>query len=539
MKSHNKNIFSRDHGNPVELRNIVLPILQTRGWIRFATAIAVFAVVSLLQSCATVPRDLPKTESSAIEHTIETHFGRAAEGWKQLHGDLSGFFPFANGIDALGARLYMIEKAEKIVDLQYFLMRDDRAGLVVQAALINAAERGVRIRLLLDDVFTSASDRSLLVLNQHPNIEVRLFNPVSRRGFYSLNFIGSFNKANRRMHNKSLTVDNAISIVGGRNIADEYFQLRDDAVFSDFDILAFGEIAKTISSSFDIYWNHELAIPIEHLLKESNSDALESERSRLVAEAKTAFEATYKEALSSDILQKLIIGEQDLFVANAVVISDDPNKLLNPVGGKHMRLAAEIDNILQHAERELIFISPYYVPGKDGVQYTRELTDKGVRIVILTNSLKANNHVAVHSAYSGYRKELIGAGVELFEVRANAGREAQGGKGPSMLTLHTKLILIDRRYLFVGSLNLDPRSLEINAEMGLLIDSEELVGLMAEGIEDILPSVAYRVLLNDRNHLEWRGVIGGKPVTENRDPLASWWLRFKSWFLKIVPEEQL
>ena len=499
----------------------------------------ILAVASALHGCASVPLDLPKTQSTAIVNTSDTHFGRAAEGWARLHDGRSGFFPFVNGMDALGARLDMIEKAEKSVDLQYFLMKDDTAGLLMTNALIGAADRGVRVRFLLDDVFTSASDRTLLLLSQHPNIEVRLFNPISRRGLYSLNFVGSFSKANRRMHNKSFTVDNAISIVGGRNIADEYFQLKDDAVFADFDILAFGEIAKAISKSFDIYWNHELAIPIEQLLNVNDSGSLESERSRLTEEAKPTYAAIYKEALSSEILQDLITGNQPLFVANAVVIADDPDKLVNPVGTEHMGLAADVNEILQQAEQELIFISPYYVPGDDGVQYARDLVEKGVRVVVVTNSLASNNHVAVHSGYSGYRKDVIEAGVELYEVRANAGNEVQGGEGPGVLTLHTKLILIDRRYLFVGSLNLDPRSLEINAEMGLLVDSEELVGAMAVGLEADIPSIAYRVVLDDKGRLQWQGKIDGERVIENTEPLAGKWLRFKAWFLKIAPESQL
>ncbi len=501
--------------------------------------IAILTVASMLCACASVPLDSPKNESVAIQDVADTHFGEAAEGWSRLHGNQSGFFPFVNGMDALGARLDMIEKAEKSVDLQYFLMKDDKAGLVITNALIGAADRGVRVRFLLDDVFTSASDRTLLLLSQHPNIEVRLFNPISRRGLYSLNFVGSFSKANRRMHNKSFTVDNAISIVGGRNIADEYFQLKDDSVFADFDVLAFGEIAKAISTSFDIYWNHELAVPIEQLLDVDDSESLETERSRLAEEAKATYAAVYKEALSSELLQDLISGNQPLFVADATVIADDPDKLVNPVGTEYMGLATDVDRILRQAERELIFISPYYVPGDDGVQYVRDLEEKGVRVVVVTNSLASNNHVAVHSGYSGYRKDVIGAGVELYEVRANAGREAQGGEGPDVLTLHTKLILIDRRYLFVGSLNLDPRSLEINAEMGLLIDSEELVGAMATGIGEVIPSIAYQVVLNDENRLEWRGNIDGEPVTESTEPLAGTWLRFKAWFLKIAPESQL
>ena len=500
---------------------------------------ASLAIALGLAGCASVPSNYPKTQSAAFADTRGTYFGQLATDWARINEGQSGFYPLVNGMDALGARLDMIEKAEKSIDLQYFLMKDDTAGRVMISALIGAADRGVRVRFLLDDVFTSASDRTLLLLNQHPNIEVRLFNPVSRRGLYSLNFVGSFSKANRRMHNKSFTVDSAISIVGGRNIADEYFQLKDDSVFADFDVLAFGGIAKAIATSFDVYWNHELAIPIEQLLDVDDSERLESERLRLTEESQAAYQAIFRDAVSSELLQDLIAGNQPLFVASARVITDNPDKLVNPVGGEYMGLATEIDQILRRAEYELIFISPYYVPGEDGVQYVRDLVDSGVRVVIVTNSLASNNHVAVHSGYSGYRKDVIEAGVELYEVRANAGKEVQGGEGPSVLTLHTKLILIDRRYLFVGSLNLDPRSLEINAEMGLLIDSEDLVGAMATGLEEIIPSIAYQVVLDDEGGLEWRASIDGQPVTENREPLTGWWLRSKAWFLKIAPESQL
>ena len=262
-------------------------------------------------------------------------------------------------------------------------------------------------------------------------------------------------------------------------------------------------------------------------------------RSRLKEEAQATYAGIYEEAMSSELLQNLITGDQPLFVANALVIADDPDKLVNPVGAEHMGLATDVDEILRKAEHELIFISPYYVPGDDGVQYARDLVENGVRVVVVTNSLASNNHVAVHSGYAGYRKEVLEAGVELYEVRANAGNEVQGGEGSAVLTLHTKLILIDRRYLFVGSLNLDPRSLEINSEMGLLIDSEELVGAMAEGVEGDIPSTTYRVTLDASGRLQWQGMIDGKSVTESTEPLAGRWLRFKAWFLKIAPERQL
>jgi len=370
-------------------------------------------------------------------------------------------------------------------------------------------------------------------------MEVRLFTPISRSGLHARNFVGNFRQANRRMHNKSFTVDNSISIVGGRNIADEYFQLKDSAVFADFDVVAFGPIATEISVSFDEFWNHEMAIPVEQLSSSEKAGVLADERARIAEEARRTYQDVYGKALSSELMQELISGMRDFFAADATVLYDDPEKLRNAVADEYKRLAAELDTLLQQAENEVLFISPYYVPGKNGVEYAHSLVDKGVRTVVLTNSLASNNHVPVHSGYTRYRKRVIEAGVELYEARANAGRILQAGEGPDLLTLHTKLILIDRRYLFVGSLNLDPRSIDINAEMGLLIDSEELTGAIAEGIERLLPEIAYRVRLDGKGRVRWHAVIDGETVIETNEPQAGTWLRFKAWFMKIAPESQL
>ncbi len=493
-----------------------------------------------ISGCATVPHDIPKTTSVFITDTSDTHFGKLLASGAEAYGDQSGFFPLGQGMDALGARLRMLDKAERGVDLQYFLMKDDTAGRVMLHALLKAADRGVRIRFLLDDIFTSAPDRNLLLINQHPNIEVRLFNPISRRGMHWLNFIGNFRQANRRMHNKSFTVDNAVSIVGGRNIADEYFQLKKTEVFSDFDILAFGPIASDILKSFDSYWNHTLAIPIEQLSSEVEAGALEAERVLIDAREDAAYSEIYQEALQSQLLQELITGQQSFFKASASVLADDPEKLENKISVEHNKLAGEIGELLSIAEREVIFISPYYVPGKNGVEIMRKLGEKGIRVVVATNSLASNNHVPVHSGYARYRKDTIRAGVELYEARADAGRVTQAGSnGADQFTLHTKLILVDRRYLFVGSLNLDPRSIDINAEMGLLIDSEEMTGALVDVLDGLMPSLAYHVVLNAKGQLEWRGVIDGAEVVETSEPQAGRWLRFKAWVMRIGPESQL
>jgi len=375
--------------------------------------------------CATVSFDEPKSYSETITDTVDTRIGKGVSQWVDTHGGLSGFYPLSEGMDALGVRLKLAEVAEKSIDLQYFLMKNDMAGAVMMNALLKAADRGVRVRFLLDDIFTVAKDRDLLLINQHPNIEVRLFNPVSRRGFSTLNFIGDFRQANRRMHNKSFTVDNQISIVGGRNIADEYFQLKtgsesftvDNQIsivggrniadeyfqlktgseFVDFDVLAMGPIAGDISESFDEYWNHSRAVPMERIAANKADEDLETVRADIAEEFDEAYDTVYKQALESQLLQDLMADRQPLFAAEARVLSDSPDKLLNEISEEHMRLANDLREVLLSAEEEIIFISPYYVPGDSGVQFLRHLVDKGVRVIILTNSLASNNHVPVHS----------------------------------------------------------------------------------------------------------------------------------------------
>lgn len=500
----------------------------------------IFLIASLLAGCATVSFDQPKSYSTAITNPTDTSLGKSVEEWSDLHQSLSGFYPLIGGMDALGVRLRLAEIAEKSIDLQYFLMKDDTAGAVIVNALLKSADRGVRVRFLLDDIFTTVPDRSFLLMTQHPNIDIRIFNPLSRRGIWVFNYLGHFDKANRRMHNKSFTVDNSISVVGGRNIADEYFQLKKDSVFVDFDILAMGPIAADISSSFDQYWNHSRAVPIEQFTTNSKKEDLETVRADVDAELDDIYETVYRKALNSQLLQDLIADREEPYVGPARVLADNPDKLVNKIDEKHMQLAKDLSEVVRRAETEVIFITPYYIPGELGVQLIRDLVAKGVRMVILTNSLASNNHVPVHSAYARYRREIIRAGAELYEIRANAARElVHGEKSPEVLTLHTKLFLIDRRYMFVGSLNLDPRSIEINAEMGLLIDSEPMVENYLKGADEKLAAVAYRVLVNEKGQLEWHGRIGDQTVIETNEPLTSWWLRLKAWMMKIVPESQL
>lgn len=360
-----------------------------------------------------------------------------------------------------------------------------------------------------------------------------------RSGIYSLNFLGDFKRANRRMHNKSFTVDNSASVVGGRNIAEEYFQLKAGSMFIDLDTLAIGPVVPGISSAFDTFWNHALALPIEQLTQNKNDEQLADFLLEVNEKLDKISGTIYQQALQSELMQNLISERIFLFPAQGEVIFDSPDKLTTNIDKEHMRLAMHLRKVIENAKQEVIFITPYYVPGVDGVEFARELIDRGIRVVIVTNSLASNNHVAVHAGYSGYRRSVIEAGVELYEARANATAEIGGDDTVETLTLHTKAILVDRQRLFIGSLNLDPRSLKINAEMGLMIDSKEMATEMSQRIEKRITEVTYRVLLNKFGNLEWHATIGNQSIVETKEPLTSWWLRTRAWFLKIAPESQL
>lgn len=506
----------------------------------FCYSLILFVIAMLMAGCATVSFDEAKTYSQAFPNSEDTSLSKFAAEKTEQHEGLSGFYPLVQGMEALGIRLRLAELAEKSIDLQYFLMKNDTTGAVIANALLRAADRGVRVRFLLDDIFTTFPDDNFLLINQHPNIEVRIFNPISRSGLFVFNFLWHFDQANRRMHNKSFIVDNAISIVGGRNLADEYFDLSTDSLFIDFDVLAVGPVTYEISRSFDEFWNFSRAVPIDQFTKDLKNQDLETVRAEISKEIDEIYDTVYEKALKSRLLQDLNAERQPLFAGKARVLSDNPEKLINEIDEEHMQLVKDFRNVIDRAENEVIFISPYFIPGQRGIQLIRGLVEKGMRVIILTNSLASNNHVSTHSAYARYRRNVIKAGAELYEARANAEQElSDNHNGLDNLTLHTKLYIIDGRKLFVGSLNLDPRSIDINAEMGLLIDSKDMVTSLMSSFKEGLENYTYRVVENEMGQLEWHTRINGQKVVETSEPLASCCRRIKAWFMKIVPESQL
>jgi len=379
------------------------------------------------------------------------------------------------------------------------------------------------------------------MLDAHPNIEVRIFNPVSRKGIYALNYLGHFSLANRRMHNKSFIIDNQVAVVGGRNIAAEYYQLETTGEFFDFDMLSVGPVVREVSNQFDTYWNHELAVPMGGLFEDEDKQKLTESREQVKREMAEAGQSIYGEAISTPVIRQLDSFELKPYIAEARLIADDPQKLRQDVSQDMQYVANELRTALLQAEEEIMIFTPYLIPGKQGIELVRQLREKGIRIIILTNSLATNNHTVVHSAYATYRKDLLEAGVELWEARADAAKitTPEGESQLEKLTLHTKGILIDGKRVFVGSLNLDPRSIDINTEMGLLIDSPELGKQLTENSRKKIPAMAYRVKMDGDGKLTWHATIDGKEVIETKEPQTTGWDRFKAWFLKIAPEKQL
>jgi putative cardiolipin synthase len=491
--------------------------------------------------CASGPIDYPREFSEAVSGTEDTFLGREVAEFLVEHPGKSGFYPLSRGIDALGARLSLMDQAERTIDAQYFLMKSDEAGLIFAGKMLEAADRGVRVRFLLDDIFTNVDDRGLLLLDEHPNIEVRLFNPIARSGIYYLNYLGDFKRANRRMHNKSFIVDNQMVVVGGRNIAAEYFELEDDKVFVDFDMLGVGPVAPDISITFDRFWNHELSVPVAAFADRHSDTQLAATRERIEKAVEQAGASAYQAAIDSRLIRDLQDELVALYPATATVVTDDPDKLQHKASGEFRVLVNAVTKALQNAKSEVIIVTPYMIPGEGGMGLLKELTGRGIRVVVFTNSLASTNHVAVHGGYSRYRKPMLHAGVELYEARANAGQDAgeSGEDEFEALTLHTKGIVIDRRITFIGSLNVDPRSVDINTEMGVLIESEELGELLSSALDSRLSAISYKVELDEKEKLRWRATIDGTEVVETSEPLSSRWRRFKAYMSKILPESQL
>jgi len=454
------------------------------------------------------------------------------------HG--SAIQPLREGKIAFAARLMLIDRAERSIDVQYYIWHDDLTGLLTLERLRAAADRGVAVRLLLDDLGVSRLDAVLAELNAHPNIEVRLYNPFGLRWPVPVNYLFDFVRLNRRMHNKAMTFDRVLTITGGRNIGDEYFDTGDEPAFVDLDAIAAGEAAEAVADDFADYWASRSAYRLERVIPGERHQRGALDRALQVV-CDTEEYRDYARAFETDpAIRAISGGELDLEPARAKLVSDIPDKTLGSVLSGHL-LAGKLAGLLDEVEESFDLVSPYFVPGKRGTAEFLRLARRGVRVRVLTNSLAAYDVPLVHAGYRKYRRRLLEGGIELYELKARssppARRSDAGAIGSSGSSLHAKTFAADGRTLFIGSFNFDPRSIWLNTEMGLVIASEPIARKIEQVLAQEYTRIAYRVSLDERGRMRWEDPETGAILY--RDPDSSLAQRTLMRALGLLPIEWL
>ena len=511
-------------------------------------------IVALLGGCASLPpgADFPRTSSAAFQYPEKTRLGREFGRRARSHAGKSGFRLLPVGVDGFLVRSQMADAAERTLDIQYYLFRRDDTGKLLADAILRAADRGVRVRMLIDDADVSSRDPEVAVLAAHPHIEIRLFNPFAYRGevsfFRYLEFAFNEPRLDYRMHNKLYVADNQVALVGGRNVGDEYFQANHEFEFGDYDVFAAGPVVRRLSESFDAYWNSAIAIPVEALDGKHPAISLNEYRAELAGHRRQIGEGDYARRLATgEPLKGMISGRLPLVWARSQAVYDSPQKEKvenEEIQGRLMRRS--VAGAAAAVQSELLLVSPYIVPGEKGMQFIRKLRERGVRIRMLTNSLEATDILLVHAGYMHYRISLLEDGVEIYEVRQKLGRP-RGSGGPlksaasGRFSLHAKVFVFDRSRLFIGSMNFDRRSLRINTELGLIIDSPELARQVAARFDSIAqPANSYMLALRENGaggppSLVWRTEEDGHGVELESEPARDAWQRLRADFLSLLP----
>jgi len=523
-------------------RNSFLPFL-----------LMLLAVTQLLGACTTL-RDkiVDKRQASfALSRDTPTRLKQIAYTPQEDLADASGFVLLDSGMDALSSRLWLAEQAEKSLDVQYYIFHGDKTGAIVADALLRAARRGVRVRVLLDDIYVFENESGILALDSQPNLEIRLFNAFRHRGSNPfvrfMQFVTDGDRLNRRMHNKLFIADNQFGITGGRNIGDEYFQAHDEFGFVDLDVLASGPVVGEMSKAFDDYWNSEAVVPVRAIPGYRKARQQLPALAYGLARARAEMEATpyWKDMQSRPFAAQLRQGNIHWMDGVAHTVVDPPEKV---EGNSHISdlLLGQLVGLRVDPEEELLLVSPYFVPGKVGMDWFAYLRSRNVNIRVLTNSLAANDVPLVHAGYARYREPLLDMGVELFELKplpnsSPRKRNLAGSSGSSRSSLHAKSFVFDRKRVFIGSFNFDPRSALLNTELGLVIDSPliaEIVAIMSE--QGMSPMNSHRLSLYEKDgkkKIVWTSRTDQGEVGTDGEPNATRWQRFMIDVLKLLPIE--
>jgi len=507
------------------------------------------AVVVIASGCATTPKNVERPESYAVENTDGTFLGQLTGPSERAHSGQSGFHLLPDGLRALETRLAMVDFAEKTIDVQTYQWSSDLAGGMLGYRLWSAAERGVRVRVLIDDFLLDDRDYDLAAFDAHPNVDVRLYNPFGSR--FKLKPLAKLRRAmematnmsrlNHRMHNKTFTVDNQLAIVGGRNIADYYYGLSEKFNFIDLDLLVSGPLVDLVSMSFDEFWNSRWAYPITVFEKHPS---LAATREKLVGAGERINAKKREIGIPVEIeperlaLQRFIDG---LSWAVAEITFDDPDKGRGANKLKGSEVASTLRQLAGETDSELLILTPYLVTRSIKGSIVEGLLANGVAVKVLTNSLASTNQTAVHSGYARYRKELLRAGIELHELQPDMAEYVREERVPWSTgngSLHTKVVVFDRETVFVGTYNMDPRSLELNTELGFVVRSPaiaERIGAFADKLLE--PDSSWRVSLDAGEDLIWRGVENGVSVEHRSEPQASTWRKVQVFVFSLLPIE--
>ena len=510
-------------------------------------ALVPFSVVLLasLAVCACAGRppgaDFPKHESAALDPDQTTLGSEFAAVARQHPGD-SGFRVINVGADGFRARAQMIDAAQRTLDLQYYIFRGDETGRMLTDHLLRAADRGVRVRLLIDDGDTAAGDEQILRVMRHAAVELRIYNPAKYRGHVRvvrrLEFVLNAGRLDYRMHNKLLIADNAAALVGGRNIGNQYFQVDPESQFADDDVFAAGPIVPELSRTFDEFWNSALAIPAEALDRPHASQPRKTKPGGIDYAALIA---------SGEPFAGIMSGKLPLAWAPAQLVYDSPDKK-QVVSGRvpGALIVPDMVQQIRAARSEMLLITPYLVPSADELQALQDLRRHGVRVRILSNSLESCPEISAQSGYDKYRAPLLESGVELYEVRARLGSTQGSGQSAKIsrygnYALHGKLYVFDREKVFIGSMNFDQRSQRINTEIGLIIRSPDIAQQTAARFQSMVkPENCYALALSPgavtgKSRLTWRTEENSRGIEFDREPARSGWQRLQVKLLALLP----
>lgn len=529
------------------IRNTIQSYLRSILWIYLALS---------LFGCSTAPRldQYPEKELTyALTETGNSNLGKTLSPIITRHPGQSGVLLLDKGEDSLIWRGTLVDQAERSIDIQTFIWADDNVGTIAAERVLRAADRGVRVRVLVDDFMLTAKTQYMSWLDQHPLVEIRIYNPLSLPGASAMTKVMSifsdWRRMNRRMHNKLFVVDNVIAIAGGRNIADGYFDMSDEYNYRDRDVMVVGEIVPKLSENFDIYWNSTWAVPLANLVDDDTTTAT---RDAYFAGLKEY--AQHPENYPPRFLQhekeyatKLESVDQEFIWADVELFADIPGKNQQLDTMKGYGISGEVlTRVASEAEHEVLGETPYLVTMPGTIELLKNLTQKGVDVRILTNSFKSTDNPPAFGAYVRKRRPLLEAGVQLYELRHDPDQfdhfieRSELIEGQARLGLHAKTAVFDRKRVFIGSFNLDPRSTHLNTELGLLINSEAFAQQVADVIlQDMSEENSWQVSIDSEAEYLWSTLKQGKPIKTNADPEVDFISFLKMLLFITVPVESI